>query len=94
MAKEDEGSHLPNSQTNLAIALHVLSLFLAFHKHNSLPLGRYKPLSPVSCIAPRQLVSVHAFYSDDLSSGQITSYILQINKIYCSTTTFFKNKVT
>ena len=29
-----------------ALAFHVPSLFLAFHKHNSLLLGRYEPSSP------------------------------------------------
>ena len=38
----DEDSYLPNCQTNLVITLHVVSLFLAFHKPNSLPLGSYE----------------------------------------------------
>ena len=45
-------SDLLNSETNLVIVLHVLSLFVTFHKHNSLPLGRYEPSSPLAVALP------------------------------------------
>ena len=51
LVEGDEGSCLPNCQTNLVIALHV-SIFLAFHKHNILPLGENEPSSLVSCHSP------------------------------------------
>ena len=53
LVEGDEGSCLLNCQSNLVVALDALSLlFLYFYKHNSLPLGRYKPSSPISCPAP------------------------------------------
>ena len=40
LVKEDEGSHLPNCQEILGIdTLELSLLFLAFHKHDSLPHG-------------------------------------------------------
>ena len=53
LVEGDEGSYLPNCQSNLVIAHHVptVSIVLYFHKHNSFPFGRYDPLSPVSCRA-------------------------------------------
>ena len=47
-------SYLPNGQSNLVIAHRcTVSIVLTFHKHNSLPLCRYEPSSPVSWCAPR-----------------------------------------
>ena len=46
----DEGSYLPNCQTNLVITLHVLSWH--FINTTAYHLGRYEPSSPVSCRAP------------------------------------------
>ena len=35
----------------------TVSIVLYFHKHNSLPLGAYKPSSPVSCRAPQTILT-------------------------------------
>ena len=49
-----EGSHLPNCQTNLVIALDALSLlFCIFINTTAYHLGIYDPSSSVSCGAPR-----------------------------------------
>ena len=48
----DEGSYLPNCQTNLVITLHAPSLlFWHFIITTAYHLGRYEPSSPVSCCA-------------------------------------------
>ena len=50
LVEEDEGSYLPNCQTNLVFALCTLSLlFCKFINATAFQLGRCKPSSPVSC---------------------------------------------
>ena len=39
----------------------TLNIVLYFHKHNSLPLGSYKPSSPVSCRTPYPLDQARCF---------------------------------
>ena len=59
LVEGDEGSYLPNCQTNLVIALHALFLlFCIFINTTAYHLGRYKPSSPVCYRAPCMVVQM------------------------------------
>ena len=68
----DEGSYLPNCNSNLVITLHELSLlFCNFINTSAYRLGRYEPSCTISCCAPQP---IYHLYSEVLAPLKVWTH--------------------
>ena len=79
LVEGDEGSNLPNCQTNLVIALHAVSLlFCKVINTAAYHLGRYMPSSPVSCCTPHIVYLASVRLNEQISPKFIKIYQLYV----------------